>query len=295
LRYVQLRAFHHVAVCGGFSRAAQALSLTQPAISDQVRKLEEDYDIRLFNRTTKQVSLTPAGTRLLEITHRLFEAEKQAQEILSESRSLQSGSLRIIADSAHHLVQTLSAFRQRHSGIDISISSGNTEEVIARLRDYEADVGVLGEIPDGREFVTVRLSSSPLVGFVACDHPLASLGGISLAGLLAQPLVLREPGSKTRQILEAAASKAGITFKPAIEVEGREAVRDLVASGVGAGIVSAAEFSGDADLAPITILDCEIIMDQALVCLRERAGGKLVAAFLETARATVRPQGTGSE
>jgi aminoethylphosphonate catabolism LysR family transcriptional regulator len=295
LHYVQLRAFHHVAVCGGFSRAAQALSLTQPAISDQVRKLEEDYDVRLFNRTTKQVSLTPAGTRLLEITRRLFEAEKQAQEILSELRSLQSGSLRIIADSAHHLAQTLSAFRQRHSCIDISISSGNTGEVIARLRDYEADVGVLGEIPDGREFATVRLSSSPLVAFVARDHPLAPLAGISLGDLLKQPLVLREPGSKTRQKLEAAAREAGISFKPAIEVEGREAVRDLVASGAGAGIVSAAEFSGDADLAPIAILDCEIIMDQALVCLRERAGGKLVAAFLDTARATVHPPGTGSD
>src|SRR5690606_35381641 len=81
MRYVQLRAFHYVAVCGGFSRAAEELYLTQPAISDQVRKLEEEYDILLFNRHKKQVSLTPQGERLLEITRRLFDNENQALEL----------------------------------------------------------------------------------------------------------------------------------------------------------------------------------------------------------------------
>jgi DNA-binding transcriptional LysR family regulator len=73
MRYVQLRAFHYVAICGGFSRAAEALFLTQPAISDQVRKLEEEYDILLFNRHKKQVTLTAPGERLLEITRRMFD------------------------------------------------------------------------------------------------------------------------------------------------------------------------------------------------------------------------------
>eukprot|EP01133_Synstelium_polycarpum_P030683 gene30683-38234_t len=88
MRYVQLRAFHHVAIYGGFSRAAEMLFLTQPAISDQVRKLEEEYDILLFNRNKKQVTLTEAGQRLLEITHRMFDTEQQALELLSESRAL---------------------------------------------------------------------------------------------------------------------------------------------------------------------------------------------------------------
>ena len=75
VRYVQLRAFHYVATCGGFSRAAEELPLTQPAISDQVRKLEEEYDILLFNRMRKQVTLTSAGEALLQITRRLFDCE----------------------------------------------------------------------------------------------------------------------------------------------------------------------------------------------------------------------------
>ena len=90
MRYVQLRAFHYVAICGGFSRAAEKLFLTQPAISDQVRKLEEQYDILLFNRRNKQVTLTAQGEDLLKITHRLFDVEQQALELLTESRALRS-------------------------------------------------------------------------------------------------------------------------------------------------------------------------------------------------------------
>lgn len=90
MRYVQLRAFHHVAICGGFSRAAEELLLTQPAISDQVRKLEEDYDVLLFNRHKRQVRLTPEGEALLAITRRLFDSEDQARQLLSETRTLRA-------------------------------------------------------------------------------------------------------------------------------------------------------------------------------------------------------------
>ena len=116
MRYVQLRAFHFVATCGGFSRAAEKLHLTQPAISDQVRKLEDEYDVLLFNRQKKQVALTTFGKKLLEVTHRMFDIERQAQELLSESRALGTGTLRIMADSAQHLQPILGPFRRKYPG-----------------------------------------------------------------------------------------------------------------------------------------------------------------------------------
>ena len=97
-------------------------------------------------------------------------------------------------------------------------------------------------------------------------------------------LVLRERGSKTRQSIEAAARGRGLGLRPAIEAEGREAVREIVATGGGVGVVSAAEFGQDPRLVPIRLSDCEVLMDEALVCLRERAGGKVIGAFFETAR-----------
>ncbi len=285
MRYVQLRAFHHVAVCGGFSRAAEALGLTQPAISDQVGKLEEHYDVVLFNRHKKQVTLTQTGQHLLTITRRFFEIEKQASELLSESRALRSGSMRIIADSAHHLVRILGRFREKYPGIDVSVRSGNSQEVVTRLCNYEADIGVLGEVPKASDFETITLNATPLIAFAAKGQAVSDMQSISLAELLKQPLVLRERGSKTRQKLEEAAAERGLPLKAAIEAEGREAVREIVETGAGVGIVSAAEFSQHMNLVAIQIADCEILMEEALICLRERAGGKLVRAFLEIAKA----------
>ncbi|MEJ6782923.1 LysR substrate-binding domain-containing protein [Aminobacter sp. Piv2-1] len=284
MRYVQLRAFHYVAVCGGFSRAAEMLFLTQPAISDQVRKLEEEYDVLLFNRHKKQVTPTEAGLKLLEITHRMFDTEQQALELLSESRALRSGTLRIVADAAHHLLHILGQFRQKYPGIQVSVRAGNTETVISSLYSYEADIGVLGEIPTGRDFEVVKLNSTPVVAFVSTDHPMARAKSLSLHELSLLPLVMRERGSKTRAKLEDLASKEGFQFKPAIEAEGREAVREIVASGAGVGFVSAAEFGQDARLVQIPIAAPEMLMDEALICLRERSGGKLVRVFLDIAR-----------
>lgn len=284
MRYVQLRAFHYVAISGGFSRAAEALRLTQPAISDQVRKLEEEYDVILFNRHKRQISLTGAGQKLLELTRRLFEIENQALELLSESRALRAESLRIVADSAQHMLHILGRFRQRNPGVAMVVSAGNSEEVIARLYDYEAEIGILGEMPKSRDFETIKLSSTPLIAFTSQAHPLSKRKAIPLAELCKQFLVLREPGSKTRQSIEAAARARGLTLTPAIEAEGREAVREIVATGGGVGVVSAAEFGQDPRLVPLRLSDCELLMDEALVCLRERAGSKVIRAFFETAR-----------
>lgn len=294
MRYVQLRAFHYVAICGGFSRAAEAMFLTQPAVSDQVRKLEEEYDVLLFNRHKKQVTLTETGQRLLEITRRMFDIEQQALELLSESRALRSGTLRIVADAAHHMLHILARFREVYPGISISLQSGNTETVISSLYSYEADIGVLGSLPSGRDFEVVRLNSTPIVAFVANSHHLANRSSLTFADLAREPLVMRERGSKTRQKLEERAAELGIELKAAIEAEGREAVREIVASGGGIGFVSSAEFGQEGRLVRIPIEGPEMLMDEALICLRERAGGKLVSAFLEIARAmteaeTIRP------
>ena len=285
MRYVQLRAFHHVAVCGGFSRAAEYLRLTQPAISDQVRKLEEEYDVLLFNRHKKQVAMTPSGEKLLEITRRLLDNEEQALELLSESRALRSGTLRIVADSAHHVLHILARFRETHPGVRVTFHSGNTDEVINRLYSYEADIGVLGDMPAARDFECVQLNSTPISAFVAACHPLAERRSLSFAELAKLPLVLREKGSRTRSKLEETASAAGYSLQPVIEAEGREAVREIVASGAGVGFVSAAEFGQDARLVRIDIEGGEAMtMDEALICLSDRKGGKLVQAFLDIAR-----------
>ena len=203
---------------------------------------------------------------------------------MSESRALRSGTLRIVADAAHHLLHILGRFREKYPGIQVTMRTGNTEAVIASLFAYDADIGVLGEIPEGREFDMLTLNSTPIIAFVARTHPLAGTEAMSFAELAKNPLVLRERGSKTRQKLEMTAASQGVTLRPAIEAEGREAVREIVASGAGIGFVSEAEFGQDGRLIPIGIAAPEMLMDEALICLRERSGGKLVRAFWSVAR-----------
>ena len=284
MRYVQLRAFHNVAIHGGFSRAAEALFLTQPAISDQVRKLEEEYDVLLFNRNKKQVTLTQSGQQLLEVTRRMFDVEQQALDLLSESRALRAGKLRIVADAAHHLLHILGPFRRTYPTVQVSIDAGNTETVITSLHAYEADIGVLGEVPQAGDFEVLKLNSTPIIAFTSIDYPLAGQKKVTFAELANHPLVMRERGSKTRQKLEAMANECGVPLTPLIEAKGREAVREIVASGGGVGFVSRAEFGQDSRLVPIEIDGPEMLMDEALICLRDRSNGKLVRAFYDMAR-----------
>lgn len=284
MRYNHLRAFHAVATHHGFSRAAVALNITQPAISDAVRRLEQEYDILLFNRDKKQISLTEKGLALLDITNRMFEVEGQALEFLSESRDLMRGRLRIMVDSAHHVLGILGRFRQDFPHVAVEISTGNTAQVIADLQSYAADVGILGDAPDNADLQLVALGASPIVAFAARRLNLPGDQGMTLHQLAQYPLILRERGSKTRQKLDEAFAAAALNPTPAVEAEGREAVREIVAAGTGIGFVSQAEFGLDQRLHIIPILGPALLMDEALVCLRDRAQGRLIRAFMDLAR-----------
>ncbi len=280
MRYVQIRAFHYVATHGGFSRAADALFLTQPAISDQVRKLESENDVRLFDRHSKKVVLTAAGEKLLKITRRMFEAEESVADFLSESRLTHSGKLNIMADSVHHMTDLLKQFGERYPEVFISLKVGNTEAILNSLHQYECDIGVLGEIPANQEYCSVKLHSTPIIAFVAEGSDLIKEDTVTLKQLGKLPLVLREQGSKTRAKLEEIALEKGVNLKAIIEAEGREAVREIVLANGGVGIVSEAEFGNGMGLRKIQISGQKMIMDEAIVYLRERQDSMLIRAFM---------------
>jgi len=276
MHYTQLRAFHYVATRGGFSRAAEALFLSQPAISDQVRKLEAAYDILLFDRHKRRVKLTEKGAELLEITNRMFDAEAQALDYLNEIGALEAGALRLLVDSAFHITPILRAFQARYPRIKISLSVGNSEAVIKALQEYNADIGVLGELAEASEFEVLPLGETPLIAFAAKGGAYGRTAEMSYAELAKAPLVMREQGSKTRQKLEAAAGQL-----PALIVaEGREAVREIVAAGNGIGFVSTAEFGQDARLHKIALPSPPPMMQESLICVKARRERRLIKAFM---------------
>ncbi|WP_095110459.1 LysR substrate-binding domain-containing protein [Pseudomonas sp. Irchel 3E20] len=282
--HAQLKAFHAVAVHGSFTRAAAKLFLTQPAISDQVRKLEERFGVLLFHRNKRSVHLTDLGERLLGITQRLFVIEAEAQELLQDSRALQTGSLVLAVDAPVHVLPQIARFCERYPGISVKIETGNTDESLARLFSYQADLALLGREVSDERLLSLALRNDPMVAFVARSHPWASRESICLADLDDTPLVLRETGSVTRQTLEEEMSRAGYRIRPAIQVEGREAAREAVVVGIGVGVVSAAEFGADARVCALPITDCTRRLTETLVCLREQSSRRVVATFLDMVR-----------
>lgn len=284
MRQSQLKAFHHVALLGGFSRAAEALFLTQPAISEQVRKLEQDHDVLLFLRARKQVTLTPQGEGLFRLTKQLFEIDAQIDDYMSETRAAVAGTLRIIADSAHHVTDILTRFRQKYPNVMVTLRTGNSQTVLAELRAYNAELGVVGSLSPGRDMVALSLGETGITAFAARGLLPVETTSISLAELAKLPLIFREKGSKTRQKLQQAAEAQGIVLTPAIEAEGRETVRELVASGAGIGFVSEAEFGHDTRLVQIQLKDVEARMGEALVYMRQRQEIRVIRAFMDVAR-----------
>lgn len=282
MRYTQLRAFHHVALAGGFSRAASLMNQTQPAVSDQVRRLEEAHDVLLFRRHGRQVELTEIGEGLFKLTKSFFEVEESLESYLDQSRAAVRGKLRIVADSAVHITGAIGRFRVAYPNVSISIWTGNTEDVLARLRSYDAEIGVVGNMTEAPDIDSFQIGKSPIVGIASHGLIPGEPRSLRFQDLEKWPIVIREPGSRTRAQLEAEAERAGVKLSAAIEVEGREAMREVVASGAGLGFVSDAEFGHDPRLRKIAIKDADLVMTETLVTLRARRDVPVIGAFLKS-------------
>jgi LysR family transcriptional regulator, low CO2-responsive transcriptional regulator len=279
MRYAQLKAFHFVAQTGGFSRAARELSLTQPAISDHIRKLEESYGVELFKRARGGIALTEDGRKLFAITERLFEAETEARDVLDRASSLQEGTLTIGADAAVHILPIVARFRQIHPQVAIRVIGGNTAQLLEKLDNFDIDFAVIAQRPQGSHYATRLLREDRIAAFASASHRLSKRRSINFADLLAETIILREEGSVTRQLLLDEALHRGLSLSHSVEIESREAAREAVAQGLGVAIISEGEFSPDNRLHLLKISDWSPTMQEWLVSLSSRAGLSLVKAF----------------
>jgi aminoethylphosphonate catabolism LysR family transcriptional regulator len=279
MRYAQLKAFHSVAQTGGFSRAAKELSLTQPAVSDHIRKLEENYGVELFKRAPRGISLTEEGRKLFALTERLFEAETEAQGLLDRARTLHEGTLTIGADAAVHILPIVARFRQTHPQVAVRIIAGNTAQLLEKLDNFDIDFAVIASRPQGTQYAARLLREDRVVAFASASHRLSKRRTIGFSDLLAETVILREEGSVTRQLLLEETRRRGLSLSRSLEIESREAAREAVAQGLGIAIISEGEFSPDARLHLLKISDWSPTMQEWLVSLNSRAGLSLVKAF----------------
>jgi len=288
MNHAQLRAFHAVAAAGSFTKAADALHVTQPTLSAQVKALEEAYGVELFERHGRGIAATDLGRRLLEITRRYFNLEDEAEELLAATRGLTRGHLRVGADAPYHVMEALAAFNRRYPKLTLSLAIGNSAELLQDLTEHRSDVAILADVPGDSRLHALPLRRDRLIGFIPKTHALAGKSRIDAARLAEYRLVLREPGSTTRHLFETAMARAGHPLGEVLEIGSREAVREAVAAGLGIGLVSESEFGQDPRLKPLRLAGIDVEMTEYVVCLAERRELRLVKAFLEIVAATAR-------
>lgn len=275
-----LRAFHAVAKAGSFTRAAAAMGISQPTLSSQVRLIEEQYAASLFDRRGRGVTLTPLGQRLHDITTRLFATEDEARALLEGVRTVQSGHLRLAADSATHAMPLLARMRERASGLTFSLRLGNSTTVLDDLLEYRADIAITARPSSDPRFRIRLLKRDRIVLFAPRDHAFAKSPEVPITALAGVDLVIRERGSITREVFETALAAESIRPGTLTEVEGRESVREAVAAGFGLGIVFESERPRDDGFVPIGIAGAALDVAEYVACLESRRNLAMVRSFM---------------
>jgi LysR family transcriptional regulator, low CO2-responsive transcriptional regulator len=286
-----LKAFHAVAVAGSFTRAAAAIGLSQPTLSSQVALLEAKHAVNLFDRKRRGVTLTPTGKRLLDVTTRIFSAEEEALDLLRGARSIQTGHLRIAADNASHVMPVLARLRATNPGLTFSMTIDNSTNILQRLLDYEADLGVMARLTSDPRIFSLRLKRDRLILFVPASHPLAARSSVGIAELQGCDIVLREPGSVTREVFEASLTHASVRPGRLIEVQSREAVRETVAAGFGIGVIFESELGSDPAFRPVVVHDADLEVAEYVACLENRRRLANIKGFLDIAQDMVSDDG----
>ncbi len=245
----QFEVFLAVARAGSFRRAAEALHLSQPALSQHVAELERELGARLFDRLGRSVALTEAGRLVEDHALRLFTTLASTREAVTELGGLKRGSLVVGASTTpgiYVLPAVIASFQQRYPGISLSLQIANSAVTESRIRANELDLGIVGghALRPGEECLAAGLLDE-LVLIVPPKHPWAGRREVVPALLASQRLLMREEGSATRQLTERALQQSGLRFATYMELGHTEAIKQSVIAGLGVALVSVHAIRGE--------------------------------------------------
>jgi DNA-binding transcriptional LysR family regulator len=248
----QFEVFLAVAKAGSFRAAAEAMHLSQPALSQHVAEMERELGTRLFDRLGRKVALTEAGRVLEDHAHRLFASLASAREAVADLSGLKRGSLVLGASTTpgiYVLPGMIAAFQEKHPGVTLSLRIGNSAAIEEQIRGNELDLGVVGGHPLrlGEKCVAAGLLDE-LVLIVPPNHPWARRREIQPSLLEGERLLVREEGSATRQVTERALQRAGGHIKASMELGHTEAIKQAVIAGLGIAFVSIYAIRGEVEV-----------------------------------------------
>ncbi len=279
MNHAQLRAFHAVAENGGFTSAAQALGLTQPALTLQVQALEQRYKTKLFYRKGRRIEITASGARLLKLSTRIFSLEKEAHSLLSSLEKLEIGQLKIAAPSSLNTLPILSRFCDKYPAIDLTFHLAEPDEIEESVLDCRIDIGFMRHQPKHPRLYSHKLSEDAVKLAVSRRHPWQARHSISQADLdRIKIIVSRNEGDATKEPNHWI-NHFSLPKEQTIILENREIGREAVANNLGAAFFSEREVSGDSRIHLIEIEGKKLISENYIAFLKENKGLRIISSF----------------
>lgn len=253
----QLKIFEAVARLLSYTRAAEELYLTQPAVFTQVKQLEDSIGLPLLERIGKKIYLTDAGREVLATCRETMMGLDRLEMRLADMQGMKRGRLRVaIVTTAKYLIpRLLGEFCVKYPGIEASLTVANRENLLARVADNEDDLVIVGTPPEGMNMIAKPIADNPLVAIARSDHPLAGCSNIPPARIAEEPFIMREPGSGTRLATERFFAEHRLTPKVRMELGSSEAIKQVIAGGLGISILSRHTLTLECDQGPLHILD----------------------------------------
>lgn len=276
----QLKVFAAVAKYLSFTRAAEELCLTQPAVSMQVKQLESQLEVALFEHIGKRIFLTAAGEEVYHYSRSIGQQLEEMQTVLANLKGLERGRLKLaVASTANYLAPTLlGSYCKRFPGITVSLDVTNRETLLNRLSENEVDMVIMGKPPVDMDLEAHAIMENPLVVVAPPEHPLAKEKNIPLKRLAEEVFLVRESGSGTRIAMERFFDQQGASITTGMEVSSNEAIKQGVQAGLGLGLLSKDTVEMELTLGRLVTLDVEHFPILRYWYVVHRAGKRLSAA-----------------
>ena len=255
----QLRVFNEVARQLSFVRAAENLHLTPPAVTMQIKELESQVGMPLFDRSGKKVSLTTTGEYMVVYARKILALLKDAEDASARLQRAEIGLLTVgmVSTAEYFMMRMLSDFRERHAGVDIRVCTGNREQLVKMLQNNEVDIAVMGQPPTELQTRTEPFAAHPLVFVAASDHPLMQREQLTADDLRPYEFIVREQGSGTRVAMQKFFTDHRVEPRLQMQVNSNETLKQAVMAGLGLGFVSLHTIGSELDHGQIAILEVQ--------------------------------------
>jgi DNA-binding transcriptional LysR family regulator len=276
----QLRVFEAVAAHLNFTRAAEQLHLSQPAVSMQIRQLEDAVGLELFEKMGKRIQLTEAGQELFHYSQNINQQLLEAEEVLESLKGVSRGRLKLaVASTVNYFApRLLAAFHRSYPGINLHLDVTNREKLVRLLEANEADMVMMGQPPESLELESEPFMENPLVVVAPAGHPLVGKSRVSLTRIAEEVFLMREPGSGTRQAMERFFADRDLEIRVGMEMTRNEAIKQAVRAGLGLGVVSTHTIELEVETGRLVVLDVEGFPIQRRWNLVHRRGKRLSPA-----------------